>query len=224
MDYYRGILSVFDKYEVLVNRYQHNPDVVFTTSIIARHRECLDDYIRAGYPLENFYYNINNFYQSDLRAALRQTAAHLAVQRDIDALNIKKKNWFLVTVNFDDKEIKGKEPEIMRRAHSKICETTGLEIRSSVFEKHRKDKMGAIYHHHHIHYVLETDYAKSKVIQFIFQKVKNLGVQTKTFIDVSTNGTLQSALKYVSGDKRIEKLECVELDQKWRQENDLENI
>lgn len=225
MDYSSLIDGVFEKYLVLVNKYKTNPDIVYTVESLGylRH-EILPMFKRGGNSLENFYNNINSFYQSDLRLALKQSKAHLALEQDIKGLQIKKKNWFLVTVGFDDAAIKGKEPEIMRKAHSKIVETKGLEISAYVFEKHRKDGEARLYIHHHIHYVIQTDYAKSKVIQFIYQKVKNFGVGSKNFIDVSTNGTLQTALKYVAGDKKIDKLECIELDKIWRQENNLENL
>ena len=225
MDYSSLIDGVFEKYLVLVNKYKTNPDIVYTADSLGylRH-EILPMFKRGGNSLENFYNNINSFYQSDLRLALKQSKAHLALEQDIKGLQIKKKNWFLVTVGFDDAAIKGKEPEIMRKAHSKIVETKGLEINAYVFEKHRKDGKSLVYIHHHIHYVIQTDYAKSKVIQFIYQKVKNYGVGSKNFIDVSTNGTLQTALNYVAGDKKIDKLECIELDKIWRQENNLENL
>lgn len=225
MDYSTMIDEVLDKYLVLVNKYERNPDVEFTAGNLGILRHSTLPYFKKnGLSLEAFYYNINNFYQSDLRCALKQTKAHLELEKDIKGLQIKKKNWFLVTVGFDDAAIKGKEPEIMRKAHSKIVETAGLEISAYVFEKHRKDGEARLYIHHHIHYVIQTDYAKSKVIQFIYQKVKNFGVGSKNFIDVSTNGTLQTALKYVAGDKKIDKLECIELDKIWRQENNLENL
>lgn len=146
--------------------------------------------------------------------------ANLAVEQDIKdrkkQLGILK-NWFFVTIGFDDKIITVSD---IKKAVLKIYEIEPIKVKMHVVEKHRKDNLGEIYVHHHIHMLVETEYSKSKTIQFLFQKLKKF-VAAKNFIDVKNDGDRQRYEKYINGDKQADKHVCLELDRKWREENQI---
>ena len=215
--------QLFEKWACLIDRYGRNNPGMYSRHQLAMLQEILSNQFLIT-DFDTVYNNLNLFYQIDLKIATATTQSHIALECDMKSIRKPKKNWFLVTVGFNDEEIKGREPVILQQAHKKILDIAGMEFLGHSIEKHRKDKNKKIYIHHHIHYVVKTDYAKSKVIQFFFQKVSKLGVSTKNFIDVSQNGTIETALKYVSGDKVDEKMECVALDIKWREDNGLDKI
>ena len=141
------------------------------------------------------------------------------IKKDIAQVRGKiSKNEFFVTVGFDDNTIT--IDKIIKCVKS-LKEMSGVNIDHLTVEKFRKKPDGLIYTHHHIHFLVSTDYAKSKVVQFIFQKV-NKFVQSKNFVDVKP--LLEIHKKYVLGIKKEDKMECVKLDEIWRKENNLEEI
>jgi len=157
------------------------------------------------------------WYKSDIMDYLGQDLESLAIKSDIQSMTNGKKNYFFITVGFDDKIIT--IPSI-RKCIKSLGEMKDINLYSIVAEKYRKDNEGKIYEHHHIHLLVKTDYPKSKVIQYTFQKVAKF-VQGKNFIDVKNEQTFEHYEKYINGDKKIEKLECVEMDKKWRLKNNL---
>ena len=213
---------LFSKWAALIDRYGSSRPGMSTRLMLAFIMECNQKFPFTD--LETVYNNLHTFYLIDLKLATHTDIASLECQQDILSIKKPKKNWFLVTVGFNDAEIKWREPIVLTQAHNKILEIAGIEFLGHSIEKHRKDKNKKIYIHHHIHYVVKTDYPKSKVIQFFFQKVKKFGVSTANFIDVSQNGTLETALRYVSGDKVNEKMECVALDIQWRKDTGLDKL
>jgi len=222
MDNLRRATILLLKWRELAIRYGDRHPDIYTVSHLALIQSTVESL--PDDDVGRILINLERWYQMDLQLATQTTPSQIALQSDLKSIQKTKKNWFLVTVGFNDEEIKGKETAILTTAHRKILDIAGMEFLAHSIEKHRKDKNKKIYIHHHIHYVVKTDYAKSKVIQFFFQKVSKLGVSTKNFIDVSQNGSIDTALKYVSGDKVDEKMECVALDIKWRQETGLDKI
>lgn len=91
----------------------------------------------------------------------------------------------------------------------------------SVLEKYRRADDGNIYIHHHIHILIRTDVPKSKIIQYCMEVMsKHIGKQ-RNFIDVKQPkdkiGSFEDKLRYIRGQKTAKKMECVELDKKWRE-------
>lgn len=126
------------------------------------------------------------------------------------------KHWF-VTIGFDDKQFKeDNEAMIINPLVKKICDTPGFENVKFVVEKFRKNEKGQIYIHRHVHFVFDSNYRKSKIIQFCFQKVKRY-VVGPNFIDVKPDPNNERD-KYIRGEKIEAKLECVERDKVWRKE------
>jgi len=141
--------------------------------------------------------------------------------------------WVFMTVGFDDKtNIDG---HIMLSLAQKVCRVNlkkGVPLFSSgIFnlEKHRKDKSGQGYIHHHAHFLLNlTEHTRaSKIVELVF-KVSGLKEFCKTlnFIDIKTPNAKDYSKRaqpypvcdnYIHGIKSGEKHECVGDDILWRQ-------
>jgi len=133
-------------------------------------------------------------------------------------IGAKKKNEYFVTIGFDDANI---TIDKIKKCLKSLVEMTSVKVDHMVVEKFRKDDNKKIVMHNHVHMIVSADYAKSKVVQFIFQKVAKY-VQSKNFVDVKP--CLDAHKKYIQGNKIPEKMECVELDKKWREENNLSSF
>jgi len=140
------------------------------------------------------------------------------VKADIQRISKKAKNEYFVTVGFDDANI---TIDKIKKCLKSLVEMTSVKVDHMVVEKFRKDDNKKIVMHNHVHMIVSADYAKSKVVQFIFQKVAKY-VQSKNFVDVKP--CLDAHKKYIQGNKIPEKMECVELDKKWREENNLSSF
>lgn len=155
-------------------------------------------------------------YKNDIEFYKRHDKDILDIQKDLNGT--EKKKWFFVTVGFDDKQ--ENVVSNMKTFLKKFKETPKIDIEDYVVEKFRKNDKGQIIEHHHIHFLIHTDYSKSKVIQFCFQKAKGF-IQGQQFIDVKNDGEISRYRKYIKGDKIESKKECCELDRLWRLENSL---
>lgn len=220
------IANVFRKYHLLLEKFKHNDSIEMShPNLDYLEHVILPMFVKQGVSLESFALHLESFYLDDIKIGLRITNAYKELEADISTHfvpEVIKKNWFLLTVNFNDKVIT--IPTLII-AHAKVLETAGIEFHGHVIEKFRRnEENGKIYIHHHIHYLIKTDYAKSKVAQFIFQKVEHYGVDAKHFIDLSIKGTFETKLKYIQGDKQQSKMECVQLDDAWRKENNLDKL
>jgi len=71
---------------------------------------------------------------------------------------------------------------------------------------------------------VKCELSKSRIIDRVFATVKKV-VKSKNFVDVKgykdNCGSYAQKLKYINGDKTEHKLECVQKDSIWRQENNL---
>lgn len=157
---------------------------------------------------------------NDIKAIYKKTEIHLSLSKFIKSV-VKgtDQTWSFVTLGFDDKVVK---PVDMRSICERIKKT--YDVVAYVHELHRKDDKGKIFKHHHTHYLIRTDQAKSTIVKKIwgFAGIKKM-MANKEKIDVKNykDGPYERYEKYISGDKVFEKLECIELDKKWRLENNL---
>ena len=150
-------------------------------------------------------------YNNDIEFYRQREHDLVQIRKDINGN--EKKKWFFVTVGFDDKQVG--VVNNMKSFLTKFKLTPGIDIQSYVCEKFRKNDKAEIYVHHHIHFLIHTDFPKSKVIQFCFQKAKGF-IGGKQFIDVKNDGEISRYEKYIKGDKIESKKECCELDRIWR--------
>lgn len=169
--------------------------------------------------LEERYLRIfNRWYEDSLKYYLKESETHTSVATDIKRVRVNtNRKWFFITIGFDDKTI---TVQGIKNAIEKLFSIKGIEVDRYVVEKYRRDDLGNIYIHHHIHTIVYTDYSKSKVIQYVYQKLKKF-LASDNFVDCKRSQPLDNYIKYINGDKTSTKLECIELDRKWRQENNL---
>jgi len=166
------------------------------------------------------------WYRADLDRYLSVDSASRSFESDLEnrrkELGIKK-NWFFLTVGFDDKLLINNGPntaKYVKDAIHKLDGIKGITVTHMVAEKHRRTLSGELYIHHHLHMLVDTDYPKSKVIQYVFQRVKKY-VGSSNFIDVKNDGDRERYEKYINGDKTSGKLDLVEKDRTWRLENNI---
>jgi len=155
---------------------------------------------------------------NDIKAIYKQTDIHLSLSKFIKSVvKGQDQTWSFVTLGFDDRVVK---PIDMRNMAERMKKT--YDVVEFVHELHRKDEAGKIFKHHHTHYLIRTDQAKSTIVKKIwgFAGIKKI-MANKEKIDVKNykDGPYERYEKYISGDKVHAKLECVELDKKWRLEN-----
>jgi len=156
------------------------------------------------------------WYDITMRMHFVTHALKTEYKKDLERVQgVKKRNEFFITVGFDDKNI---TIDKIKKCVKGLKEMSCGILEHMTIEKFRKDDSGKIYEHHHIHFIFCADYAKSKVLQFVYQKVQKY-VQSKNFVDIKECTDVRR--KYVLGEKKSEKMECVELDKKWRSENNL---
>lgn len=129
--------------------------------------------------------------------------------------------WYFITVGYDDANI---TVDNIRKYSQKVAMLPQFEMPVYVNEKFRKNDKGEIYIHHHTHFLVKCELSKSKVIQYVYQAVKKV-VAGPNFVDVKSYkdnvGSYEQKLAYIQGEKKQEKLECVDLDRTWRIDNDL---
>lgn len=165
-----------------------------------------------------------------LRTNLRTMAK---IRRDKDkieqslALNVG--SYIFLTVGFDDKStVDGNSMMTVADQINRLNGGRFVKKSDYVLEKHRTDKDGNIYIHHHIHMLIVTNETLrvSKIVELIW-KLKGLKkiVKDKNFIDVKTPSAKQFdkkaqpypvCLQYVQGIKTTLKTKCLELDTAWR--------
>jgi hypothetical protein len=153
---------------------------------------------------------IREIYKKDDLSKLLQTT----INEVVGAGPVK---WMFITIGFNDEVV---SPFHMKRVQAQMERFNGF---SDIKYVHEKFRLSGI--HHHTHYLVKTDLAKSTVLQKIWQfaRIKEV-VVGKQFIDIKTHkdgSNYENYLKYISGEKKPDKLPLVEQDKKWRQENNL---
>lgn len=129
----------------------------------------------------------------------------------------QEQKFCFVTVGFNDNHFDDtNEALLINPAIEKIVATPGFDNVQFVVEKFRKNEKGEVYIHRHVHLLIDTNLRKGKVIQYIFQKAKKI-CDAPNFIDYKIGERFRFE-KYIKGDKTDGKLECVEMDKKWRSE------
>lgn len=134
-------------------------------------------------------------------------------------------NWAFITVGWNEQTI---TPEIMKSKSKEILEMKYFKEGSMcVLEKHRANGL-----HHHTHFLVRftEKVFKTKIIQYIFQKIKRHCLE-KHFIDVlgplnkkKFHASYSTYEEYVRGIKQDNKLKFIEMDRKWRDENKISHI
>lgn len=178
------------------------------------------DYLSMLPDPDTAYYCLSRWYESDLKYAVKQDEVTLELQRDLKNTFTPESKWYFATIGFDDKIITVKD---IKTSLDKILNTPNINVLGYSVEKFRRNKgVADVYVHHHIHFFIESDLPKSKVIQFLYQKVKRY-VSAKNFVDVKNDGTRERYIRYINLDKCAEKLDLIEMDEQWRKENDIQN-
>ena len=175
--------------------------------------------------MQHLWYS-KNFENEDMR----QFTAYRWLKHDIDTLanydkeiNRLKSNedlqpFAFITIGYNEQTI---NPTRMKDLGQKVALLKYFSKVQYVHEKHREN---GIHHHTHFLCYLHSPLPKSKIIQYVWQIS---GIQKfvlgKQFIDVKTNkdGTLERFQKYINLDKTESKLKYIEMDEKWRKENNL---
>lgn len=212
-----ALAEILDRYERLLQR--KCPRCIFCLENMHLYRKLAEDSAQrwgADVTLATF----TLWYRADLDRYLSVDSASRSFESDLEnrrkELAIKKK-WFFVTIGFDDSII---TPIGVKDAIDKLDGIKGITVTHMVAEKHRRNPDGELYIHHHIHMLVDTDYPKSKVIQYVFQRVKKY-VGSSNFIDVKNDGDRERYEKYINGEKQTGKLDLVEKDRLWRLENNI---
>lgn len=211
------------KWFIVADQYRGNNPIVSTRQHI---EYCIEIWKRLldkhpedeGYAERIVNPRLRLWYDMDLKEFLKETVAHKELANDIKKLKkgIGEKSKF-VTIGFNDKTVNIDQIKMAIKKLNEMTSDKGFTVEKLVAEKFRKDDNKKIYVHHHIHLKLNTDLSRSKIIQFIYQKLKKLSVDAESFIDVKPFSDFHT--KYLNGEKVAEKMECVEMDKKWRAEN-----
>lgn len=168
--------------------------------------------------MDRVYDTIDAYYRIEIKIINGTTLAQIELKKDIKELKCNSnRKFYFMTIGFDDKTI---TVPLIKESISKLKELKDIDLGDFVVEKFRKDDKGNIYIHHHIHAIVYTDKPKSKVIQYVYQKLKKY-ISSSNFIDLKREQPVENYIKYIAGDKRDEKLECIEKDMEWRQLNNL---
>lgn len=120
--------------------------------------------------------------------------------------------FYFVTIGFSHQDWSIKT---CCNAIEKILNMNWVISAKANFELHRENGL-----HPHVHFVIETNHKKGKIVDCIFKSeyIKKI-VLKKNFIDVKP--ALESHYKYINLEKQESKLGCVDQDRKWRQENNI---
>jgi len=212
-----ALAEILDRYERLLQR--NCPRCIFQIDKMNLYRQLATD-CAERFGTDVALATFTQWYKADLDRYLSVDTASVSFETDISnrrkELGIKKK-WFFVTIGFDDSII---TPTGVKDAINKLDGIKGITVTHMVAEKHRRNPNGELYIHHHIHMLIDTDYPKSKVIQYVFQRVKKY-VGSSNFVDVKNDGDRERYEKYINGDKTSGKMDLVEMDRTWRLENNI---
>jgi len=172
----------------------------------------------------------------------RQVSAKQMIQMQQQVNNEEEGQplYAFITVNFDDKKIAENEGEYARRvkdiAYSISHKSYGQGVVKNceyVIERFRFEN-GKIYVHNHIHFLF-TFYKTTPPSNMINKIFSARGVADYcggcNFVDYkgpqkpnSKYAPYQICHAYIRGQKTDDKLECIELDKKWREANKIDHL
>jgi len=187
--------------------------------------ECMiiiDDKIRPelGIPKWTFDY-WKMYYDKNMRMLYNDFKRRQSIAKEVRSMDVDGFPWYFITVGYDDENI---TVDKIRKFSQAVATSKYFDDVQLVNEKFRKNDQGEIYIHHHTHFLVKCELSKSRVIDRVFATVKKV-VKSKNFVDVKGYkdgcGSYAQKLKYINGDKTEHKLECVQKDILWRQENNL---
>jgi len=139
------------------------------------------------------------------------------------------KYWFFLTLNWDDKVITIDEMLKMSHRASSISADQQIESVEYVLEKHRHS---GIHHHTHMLFTMKSKVSPSKIIGWIYnlagfskicgkeEFIDYLGPQKKK----KGHAAFRVYWNYIRGNKCEKKLQYVELDRKWRDSNNIQDL
>jgi len=162
-------------------------------------------------------------YNSEVGRWSRMQQIREEINRDLVSKNLDQMKWYFITVGYDDQLITDRK---INELTKKLTEKPFFTEVRYVNEKYRRGDDGQIYVHHHLHLLVISELPKSKIIQYIYGTVK-LSVKGQQAVDVKSykqkdvKQTYAGYLKYINGEKTEKKMECVEMDRKWRIENNI---
>lgn len=189
----------------------------------------------------------NQFWYKWVCGILRKT--HRRKKMDIKQMNMQveklnslmpdEKIWAFITIGFDDEKIACGNYEQHIKKVAQICYTVShlvyekgaIQNVEYVIEKHR---VTGIHHHAHFLFTFNSKVPPSTMINKIFA-ARGVAeyVRQKNFIDYigpqkpnkeKPCAPFETYRRYITGDKREEKLSFVGLDRGWRDNNKLQQI
>lgn len=177
----------------------------------------------------------NKFWYNWLLRELNSYKKHVNINDVINEFNntngVVKEMWAFVTVGFNPQEI---TPEKMIKACKKIRSMKQWIYCDNVLEKHRENG-----EHHHAHFLIKIEdpklYYTSKIVELVFKyvnsKYESNNVLNKNMIDVKgpcnkkmMHATFDIYYQYVRGNKKVDKLKYVAMDDIWRNENNIDKL
>lgn len=226
---YRQTILAIQTYYTDASIRNHKLFVVQNSMEVRAFRACF-------YQYDNPIHTMEKYLKNEIALAVTYKDRCLSVQENLDktiqSLGLKppeiEARWHFVTIGFDDKTF---TIEKMKKVVEYIKTQPFFKLETFVCEKHRKDAKGDIYIHHHIHMIIYADLSPSQIAQKLYKVncIKN-AISGSNFIDcvdakkafkIKKSPDIETYRKYIKGDKQKDKLECIELDAKWRYMNDL---
>lgn len=202
-----------------------NPEYFIDTSRTVKHINSLTEKELKGINRNIVWYN---WHKGQLFAKERIRLDKLAVLRHLAP---PTDSYVFLTVGFDDTT--DIDYPKMQHFADKILHLNGSKFVMNadyVLEKHRSNRQGDIYCHHHIHFLIIPDekLSRSKITELIMKiggirryvKEKNfIDIKTPNHSDLSKRAQPYATLyNYVKGIKTSEKAVCLQSDKAWREQ------
>jgi len=171
---------------------------------------------------------LQKFCETELLFYAREEARFkLLFKEALKSKNADKKFYCFLTINYDDTT--SIDIKKMHKIAEQICKQKNVQHAIYVHEKHRQNESI----HHHTHFLITTEkyVGAGDMIDPIFKiaSVKQY-VGQRNFIDcIVAHSKKNSAhayedyVKYISGDKKEEKMPCITKDRAWRIETGYEH-
>lgn len=169
-------------------------------------------------------YCFHSLYCMYLNDYYKQTQTHQLIKKHVENLvhgDKHREYWAFITIGYDDStDIDYKKMVEMSN------DILDMDIFLSSQVSHEKYRLDGIHHHTHMLVFFKSKQYKSKVIDWIYQKLNKKkfkkyikGKQSIDYKDASSTTSLSTYRKYIVGEKVGNKMECVEKDRQWRIES-----